>query len=534
MFFKDSTAQSWQWSKQAGGLNNDFVQKMCIDINNNIYIAGEFSSTNFICESDTLHCNGNNDFFISKYDLHGNLQWIKGFGGLNPAMTNEGINTINYDASTNSILVAGLFYGTCAFDNDTIVSVGNSDAFIAKFDLNGNCLWAKRAGGTGQDAATAMAVDQNGGIILSFLIKISGTIDTFSVQPGSILAKYDTAGICLWTKVTFHTNTNIIGYDGYIKALKIYNGNVFALGASTVNSYSIDTISVVTNIQNGQYFIARFNSSGTACWVKPCAGQDSYGGWEIVVDTSLNSYITGSFSQIAIFDNDTLTTNNNDMFIAEYDSTGLLIWVQQSNCSSNAGGQSLALSENGVYLTGGFVGDVTFGSYALSSGSNGALFIANYNSSGSCLGINQVMNAWGSAIEVDKNDVSIYVAGGYLDSATFGSNAPLVGLGMSDIFIAKSDAITGENSSSRIVNNNLIIYANPNKGTCNVIIPDEFINEKNLVLSIFDNSGKLIQHTNVAMVEGKIKLNIEAQATGVYNVTLCNKRKCYNGKIVFE
>jgi hypothetical protein len=34
------------------------------------------------------------------------------------------------------------------------------------------------------------------------------------------------------------------------------------------------------------------------------------------------------------------------------------------------------------------------------------------------------------------------------------------------------------------------------------------------------------------MIEGKIKLNLEAEAKGVYNVTLSNGKKSYNGKIV--
>ena len=34
--------------------------------------------------------------------------------------------------------------------------------------------------------------------------------------------------------------------------------------------------------------------------------------------------------------------------------------------------------------------------------------------------------------------------------------------------------------------------------------------------------------------ENKIKLDIHAQAKGIYNVRLCNVSKCYNGKIVFE
>jgi hypothetical protein len=36
------------------------------------------------------------------------------------------------------------------------------------------------------------------------------------------------------------------------------------------------------------------------------------------------------------------------------------------------------------------------------------------------------------------------------------------------------------------------------------------------------------------MTEGKIKLNISAQARGVYNAVLSNGKKNYSGRIVFE
>jgi len=55
-----------------------------------------------------------------------------------------------------------------------------------------------------------------------------------------------------------------------------------------------------------------------------------------------------------------------------------------------------------------------------------------------------------------------------------------------------------------------------------------------LQLIIFDNSGKIIQQKTVEMNDGKIKLNLEAEAKGMYNVTLGNGKKIYSGKIIFE
>ena len=80
----------------------------------------------------------------------------------------------------------------------------------------------------------------------------------------------------------------------------------------------------------------------------------------------------------------------------------------------------------------------------------------------------------------------------------------------------------------------MCIRDSPNAGKCNITIPDDLVNEKELTLSIYDNTGKMIQQKSVALTNGKVKVNLEAQAKGVYTVTVTNGVKFYHGKIVFE
>ena len=130
------------------------------------------------------------------------------------------------------------------------------------------------------------------------------------------------------------------------------------------------------------------------------------------------------------------------------------------------------------------------------------------------------------------NNGNAYVCGNFSNTITIGSNT-YTSYGDKDIFIAKLDELVGI-GDTRQANNQLIIYANPNQGKCNITVPDEFINETYLQLTIFDNFGKIIQQNTVEMTNGKIKLNLEAEAKGMYHVTLGNWKKSYSGKIVFE
>jgi len=72
--------------------------------------------------------------------------WAKQAGG---TIDDYG-NSIAVDANGN-IYVTGRFYGSSTFGTTNLTSSGGSDIFVAKLDINGNWLWAKKAGGTSDD-----------------------------------------------------------------------------------------------------------------------------------------------------------------------------------------------------------------------------------------------------------------------------------------------------------------------------------------------------------------------------------------------
>ena len=129
-------------------------------------------------------------------------------------------------------------------------------------------------------------------------------------------------------------------------------------------------------------------------------------------------------------------------------------------------------------MTGTLNGMAVFGSDTVNSiSTNGDMFVAKYDSYGTSVGLAHVVNAEGSSVCVD-NSGSVFVTGGFYNTVTFGSNPSLSSYGQFDIFIAKSDPITGINNQNIFTDTKLLIYANPTTGICNVTIPDEFQQEK--------------------------------------------------------
>ncbi|MGC9362755.1 MAG: SBBP repeat-containing protein, partial [Candidatus Syntrophosphaera sp.] len=145
----------WEWVYGAGGVSYDFSESIAVDSSGNSYVTGFFEGTASF-GATTLTSSGGRDIFISKHDSDGNFLWVMNAGGL---LYDHGYG-IAVDSSGN-IYVTGVFTGTASFGANTLscTSCGFFDIFVCKLDANGNFIWAKKAGGTGQDYGYSIAMD---------------------------------------------------------------------------------------------------------------------------------------------------------------------------------------------------------------------------------------------------------------------------------------------------------------------------------------------------------------------------------------
>ncbi len=186
----------WQWAVKAGGSGQDSSQGIAIDSLGNQYVTGTFEGS-IAFGSYTLTSSGYYDIFAAKLDPNGNFLWAVRAGGT----SNDFGYGIAVDGS-GSVLLTGSFLDTATFGSYTLISDGNRDIFTAKLDINGNFLWAVRAGGTSYDYCSGIAVDVVGNAYLtgyfwgnssfgSYTLISSGDVDIFA-------AKLDPNGNWLW------------------------------------------------------------------------------------------------------------------------------------------------------------------------------------------------------------------------------------------------------------------------------------------------------------------------------------------------
>lgn len=517
--------QNWQWAKKIGGTDVE-IGSAKLDANNSIYCSGWFRN-NCYFDNDTLFSLGYDDLFLAKYDASGNELWAKRFGGNNPFNSNEYVTDYLIDNASNCLYYTGTFYGTLNIDSYSVISGGGLDMFLAKFDFAGNCLWLKKAGSISDDRPATVSLDALGNIFWTGVLANNGFFETSSLDKGVFLSKIDTNGNLIWAR------NEITG--GYATQIKIIDNYMILSGVAENDTTVIDTANLISQ-HIGGIFLVKLDTTGNFISGRKFESNlaSFITGFEL--DGSNNIYAVGQFTDSLIIDVDTLTNNAiADMFFAKFDNNYNLVWVNQSHANGAYGANIGSITkdfDDNFYLAGYFGGNATFGTFNINSSITKDMFLARYDQNGDCIGIRHFGEAESGQVNVDSNG-DLIVSGNFIGSVNIGSTT-LSSSGLIDIFFAKSDAITGIGDREIDPKNSLIIYANPNAGKCNITVPDDFVHEKNLTLSIFDNTGKLIQQKTLEMNDGKIKISLEEESKGIYNVTLSNKKKSYNGKIVFE
>jgi hypothetical protein len=167
-----------QWARSAGGASYEYANSDAVDVSGNIYITGYFMDPHTIIGNDTLAFKGVDDIFLAKYDAGGNVLWATSAGDkyLEHALS------IKTDVPGN-VYMAGYFNDSSfTIGSTTLVNAsrGHDEVFVAKYDPNGNVVWAKSAGGTDSDDATSVATDAVGNVYTAGLF-ISPTLSFDSI-----------------------------------------------------------------------------------------------------------------------------------------------------------------------------------------------------------------------------------------------------------------------------------------------------------------------------------------------------------------
>lgn len=382
--FNLAYSQSFWAKKQAGG-NVDETLDIVSDDAGTSYSTGYFSTSADINET-TFFVQGLTDIFISKVSANGANQWTESFGG---SQSDRGLG-VAVDGLGN-VFVCGFYTGSIDFGNGvSLTSNGGQDAFVLKLDANGNALWARTGGSSGgSDRANAVAIDGSGNVIITG--QFSGTasfgaliLDATDGTNDAFIVKYDSNGNEQWAKQgTGEALDRGLGITtdntGAVYTTGQFSGNVSFDNAYTNTIQNAIFLIKYSASGNEEWFRWGGGSEESIAYDIASDGNSvfltgDYG-------TTLNFFGTGS----------TVTLNSgftNSVFLLSFSANGNFSWGESAGSDSNVSSRGIDFSSGNIAIAGWF--ECTFDSYSDEYGeaafnSLGSIdaFAAMYSSAGS-------------------------------------------------------------------------------------------------------------------------------------------------------
>ncbi|OLE32826.1 MAG: hypothetical protein AUI36_28850, partial [Cyanobacteria bacterium 13_1_40CM_2_61_4] len=252
------------------------------------------------------------DFSLSP----GSFQWARQFGSAGAdvathvAVNATGVYVVGF--------VEGALPGQTAF--------GAHDAFLRKYDLNGNELWTRQFGGVDADEAYGVALDGNNVFVVG---RLNGPWSgQTNLRSGSaFLSKYDADGNQIWTKQFGSSGASASG-------LALTAAGIYVVGG-----------------QNAPFltgFVRKFDFNGNEVWVRQLSLIFNYA--RAAAADASGVYMVGNVDGALAGQT---SAGSSDAFVRKYDASGNEIWTRQFGTAGADSATGVAVDAGGVYVVGG-------------------------------------------------------------------------------------------------------------------------------------------------------------------------------------
>ena len=402
---------TFRWARAWGSNGLDRVTRIAVDGSGNVYAAGEFQNTVDFNPAGPTHsnltsCSPNmNDAFLCKYDSEGGLQWARAWGG----SRGDEAYGVAVDGSGNAYVVGDSTSPTVDFDpagghswytNYEYPSPIYFDAWLCKYDRDGNFQWARAWGGNGYDDCCAVSVDGLGHVYVAGMFGSTNNTCDFNADTNaphvaaplnahgpflnvldSFLCRYDSDGRFRWARSWGSTNDDPaqgVAADGlgnvYVTG---YFGSQMSSDGGPHDTVDFDPAGAPSNLTSrggADAYLCKYASDGSLRWANTWGGARDDAPDGITLDKWGYVYVPGYFQGTVDFDpgfsvSNLTSVGHKDVFLSKFDSDGLFLLARSAGGPTNDFAGDIVVDGSGyAHVAGIFQGTVDFG--ALCGGSD--------------------------------------------------------------------------------------------------------------------------------------------------------------------
>jgi hypothetical protein len=563
-----------EWLKSYGSNADERYSFSAKDGDGNLYVATPISATTDFNPNPNLSATVSittgiiDAIAISKFDANGNFIWVKSltsksflkvtalsidangniyFGGY---FSTDYYKTYHTDFDPDPTKEALLFPTPYIYKDDSgkTQTAYFEDAFVCKWDKEGNFAWVKQFKGTINEEVTQIVIDNATNSLYVSAVFWGGynqaKVDTnpddnaeamiyeLSDYNAAFITKLDLDGNYSWSAQLDGAKGCVLGRSG----MGVDDAHNLYIAGLAMNNIDANPGVDVKNISG--IFILKWDANKNLLWSTSfaSANSDKLNSAMRVDKKTGDIYITGDYGGAIQFATGAEILYSNgawDVYLAKFSSIGEYMWSK--SWGGGSADESLAMDiddQNNVFVAGKFQNRVDFdpgvGQNSISSNGQQDAFISFFKSNGDYVTtktVGSMGHDWAYSMTA-LGDGGLFATGAFSFTATSGASS-VDAVGGYDIWMLKMDAInTGINKT--YLDATLSVYPNPTFGEATVNLNKEYSHIQVTIRNIIGGEILTSEYNDVH----SIHLNLPKPA-GIYLVDLKdNKGQLQTLKIV--
>ena len=297
---KTNSQSDTLWTRTYGGSNDDGANSVQQTADGGYIVAGTTGSFG----------TGDYDFYLVKTNSLGDTLWTRTYGGSGA----DGVISVQQTAD-GGYIIAGY---TDSF------GVGGHDFYLVKTTSQGDTLWTRTYGGSGDDWGPSAQQTTDGGYI------VAGITASFGAGNNDFyLVKTTSQGDTLWTR-TYGGN-----YDDY----------AYSVQQTTDGGYIVAGETESFGVGGDRFYVVKANSQGDTLWTRTYGGSNSNRAYSVQQTADGGYIVAGNTTSFG--------AGEEDFYLVKANSQGDTLWTRTYGGISEDQARSVQQTADGGYIMAG-------------------------------------------------------------------------------------------------------------------------------------------------------------------------------------